>query len=104
MKPDLVPSGNVLKRHGGELAIGDTNDGPFGRADTGRAQPNVNDCASSVAEAANVSNQNGTIPDYRNSAEQVLDCLLRSQGDGESTHSKARQNRGRVVPPYTENA
>src|SRR5438105_440834 len=95
MEPDLVPSRNVL---------GHANNCALRSAEEGGTQPDMHHRASAVAEAAHVSNQNGTVPDYGDSAEQVLDCFLCREGDGEPAHAETRQDGGSVLPPGAEDA
>src|SRR5579863_5849269 len=76
VEPDLIPAGNVFKLHGRKLGVGNANDCAIGSTDARGTQTNVRYSADPVAELADISHEDGTIADYRDSAKQVFDGLL----------------------------
>src|SRR6267378_819578 len=88
----FVATGEVFDVHGGERAIGDGKLGAFESANAGGAQADVFHGSDAIAEAAEVADANDLVGQDGNSTENILECFLRGECDGNAADAEAGQH------------
>ena len=89
---DPVAGGEVLDPHVGELAVREADERPVERADLGRAHADALDVAGEVLDLHEVAHPEGLVGRQGDRAEQVLDRLLRAEGEGEAADAEAGED------------
>src|SRR6202158_144429 len=90
----FVATGEVFDVHGGERAIGDGKLGAFEGTNAGGAQADVFHGSDAIAEAAEVADPNDFVGQDGNSAEKILECLLRGECDGNAADAESGEDGG----------
>src|SRR5579871_1413880 len=97
MEQHLVASRKVLESHGRKLGVGNDDLRPVVGADARRAQPDILYRPDAVAKFAKIADVDRLVANDSHAAEQILNGLLRGQGDGDTADSEASENRAGVV-------
>ena len=103
VEENLVAHGVVFDVHRGEGGVGDAHDRAVEGADAGGTKADVFDGAEDAAEVAVVADHNRSVADHGNAPEQVGQCLLGGEGNGDPAHAKAGNDSGHVEAPIIEN-
>ena len=102
LEQNLVAAAEILQIDGRHDTVRNRNECAFVRSDARRAQSDIFDNAGAIAEAANVSDTEDFVPEYRYAAEKILDRLLRAEADGKAADAKPGQRRAHVESQIAE--
>src|SRR5271157_4341911 len=99
MEPKLIAGRVCFDAHGCDLAVGNAHYGSVESADADGAEANLFDRADRVAHFQEVSHSYDLVEDQRNAANDVLQRLLRGEGNRDAADTESSQSSGDL---YTE--
>ena len=95
-EPGLVARRQRLEARVRDLAVRNADDGPIERADPRRAQADVVDGADDLAHLQKVADADRLVEDQRCAGDDVFECLLRGEGDGDAADAESGQRWCRI--------
>ena len=96
VEPELVACEHGLKGGAGNLPVGNADEGSIERTDTGRAQPDVFHRTDEFSNFQRVPDVHGLVENQGGAGDDVLQCLLRRQGERDTANADPGERRRRV--------